>query len=287
MGKKFGDRRDGVRLKKLHSMHVIMPLIFPRRTDNEAFIAECIDLSGVNAYLEKKNADAPAYRYNLFQVIVTAVLKTLVLRPKMNRFITNNTMYQHNEVTASFTVKKEFTDEGGEALARLAVKGTETIDDIHNAIYRQVSFCRSDEVDASTDVMNTVQRLPGFVRKFVGWLVRFLDRHGWLPQSMIATDPYQCSVLLSNLGSIGLKAGYHHLANWGTTSVFCTIGKAQKAPFFREDGTVEMKESVEIGLTIDERIADGYYYSRTVQLLKKLLENPELLERPLNEEVEY
>ena len=60
MGKKFGDRRDGVRLKKLHSMHVIMPLIFPRRTDNEAFIAECIDLSGVNAYLEKKNADAPA-----------------------------------------------------------------------------------------------------------------------------------------------------------------------------------------------------------------------------------
>ena len=48
-----------------------------------------------------------------------------------------------------------------------------------------------------------------------------------------------------------------------------------------------MKPSVDIGLTIDERIADGYYYSRTVQLLKTLLENPELLDRPLNEEVEY
>ena len=48
-----------------------------------------------------------------------------------------------------------------------------------------------------------------------------------------------------------------------------------------------MKPSVDIGLTIDERIADGYYYSRTVQLLKTLLENPELLEKPLNEEVDY
>ena len=287
MGTKFGDRRDGVKLKKIHSMHVIMPLIFPNRTDNEAFIAERIDLSGINSYLEKKNADGPEYKYNLFQVIVTAALKAIVLRPKMNRFITNNTMYMHKEVSASFTVKKEFSDEGGEALARVSVTGTETIDDIHNSIYRQVSFCRSDKVDASTDAMNTIQRLPGFVLKFVGCLVRFLDRHGWLPKSMISTDPYQSSILLSNLGSIGLKAGYHHLANWGTTSVFCTIGKAQKAPFFREDGTVEMKDSVDIGLTIDERIADGYYYSRTVQLLKKLLENPELLERPLNEEVEF
>ena len=38
MGKKFGDRKDGVKLKKIHSMHVIMPLIFPNRCDNEAFI---------------------------------------------------------------------------------------------------------------------------------------------------------------------------------------------------------------------------------------------------------
>ena len=42
-----------------------------------------------------------------------------------------------------------------------------------------------------------------------------------------------------------------------------------------------------MGLTIDERLADGYYYSRTVALLKKLLENPELLEKPLQEEVDY
>ena len=287
MGKKLGDRKDGVKLRNIHAMHFVMPLMYPNRCDNEAFISERIDLSNINAYLEKKNEGNPEYKYNLFQVMVTAVLKTITLRPKMNRFIANKTMYLRNEVSAAFTVKKIFSDNGAEALAQVRTKGTETIDDIHNEIYQQLLLCRSDKVDSGTERLNAVARIPGFLVQLVGAGARFLDRHGWMPKSVIAGDPYYCSVVLTNLGSIKLRAGYHHLTNWGTTSVFCAIGEAKKRPFFDDDGTVHMKDSVDIGLTIDERIADGYYYSRTVQLLKKLLENPELLERPLNEEVDY
>ena len=280
-------RKDGTKLKKIHAMHFVMPLMYPNRCDNEAFISDLIDLTNINAYLEKKNADNPEYKYNLFQVMVTAVLKTMVLRPKMNRFIANKTMYMHNEISASFTVKKIFSDNGAEALAQVKVNGTETMDDIHNEIFRQVSFCRSDKLDSGTESLNAVASIPGFLAKMVGAGARFLDRHGWMPKSVSDGDPFYSSVYLSNLGSIKLGAGYHHLTNWGTCSVFCTIGQAKVRPFYDDDGTVHMKPSVDIGLTIDERIADGYYYSRTVQLLKKLLENPELLDRPLNEEVEY
>lgn len=287
MGKKFGDRKDGVRLKKISSMHAIMPLMYPNRCDNEAFISERIDLSNVNAYLKRKNSENPEYAYNLFQIMVTAVLKTITLRPKMNRFIANQTMYQRNEVTASFTVKKLFSDNGGEALAKIRTTGSETIDTIHDEIYRQVSFCRSDNKDPSTASMDLVQKLPVFLLKLVGAGARFLDRHGWMPSGVIATDPFYSSAVLANLGSIGLHAGYHHLTNWGTCSVFCVIGEIKKRPFYDEDGNVEMRESVDLGLTIDERIADGYYYSRTVKLLKTVLENPELLEKALSEEVDY
>lgn len=287
MGKKFGDRKDGKKLTNIHAMHFVMPLMYPNRCDNEAFISERIDLTNINAYLAKKNAENPPYAYNLFQVMITAMLKTITLRPKMNRFIANQTMYLRNEVSAAFTVKKEFSDDSGEALALIHSKGSDTIDTIHDSIYAQISLCRSDKVDAGTQSLNAVQKIPGFLVKLVGAAARFLDRHGWMPQSVIEGDPYYSSVVLTNLGSIKLHAGYHHLTNWGTTSVFCAIGQIKKRPFFDEDGTVHMKDSVDIGLTIDERIADGYYYSRTVQLLKKLLENPELLEKPLEEEVEY
>lgn len=287
MGRRMGDRRDGTLLRDIDSMHFIMPMIYPNRCDNEAFISECIDLTNINAYLAKKNADSPEYKYNLFQIMVTSMLKTITLRPKMNRFIANKNMYQRNEVSAAFTVKKIFNDNGGEALTFIHAKPEETLDTVHNEIYRQVSFCRSESKDDSTAAMDGFQRLPRWIVKAAIALMRFLDRRGKVPKSLIATDPYYSSVVLTNLGSIKLHAGYHHLTNWGTCSVFCAIGEIKKRPFYDDDGNVTMRESVDLGLTIDERIADGYYYSKTIRLLKKLLENPELLELPLSEKVDY
>ena len=285
MAKKWGDRKDGTLLRNIDSMHYFMPLMFPNRCDSEAFIHLRIDLSKTEEYLARKNADDPGYRYNLFQMIVTAMLKTIVLRPQLNWFIANKSLYQRNDITASFVVKKEFSDHGGEALARVYAKGSDNIDTIHNEIYRQVSFSRSEKKDASTSSMDFLQKIPG--KHLVGAIARFLDRHGWMPSSVVATDPYQCSVVLTNLGSLKMDAGYHHLANWGTNSLFCAIGLMKKRPFYDENGNVEMRMSVDLGLTADERIADGYYFAKSMRLLKKLLENPELLDKPLNEEVDY
>lgn len=287
MKKRFGDRKDGVLLRDIDSMHFIMPLIYPNRCDNEAFISEQIDLTNANAYLAKKNAADPAYRYNLFQLIVAAMLKTIALRPKMNRFIANKTMYQRNELSASFVIKKEFQDNGAEALAFLHVNGNDNIDTIHDEIYRQVSAGRSEKKDGSSESMDIFNKLPRFVSRTAVRFICFLDRHGWVPSSLIASDPYYSSVVLTNLGSIKLHSGYHHLTNWGTNSVFCAIGEKKLRPYYDEEGHVTMRDSVDLGLTIDERIADGYYYSKTVRLLRTLLENPELLEEPLDRKVEY
>ncbi len=287
MGKHIGDRKDGTLIRDLDSMPLIVPLLYPNRCDNEAFISETIDLTNLDAWLEKKNSDDPAYKYNLFQAIVTAMLKCLTLRPKMNRFIANKSMYQRNELSASFVVKKLFSDNGGEALAFVHAKDEDTIDTIHDEIYRQVSYCRSDKVDPSTESMDTFKKMPRFLMRFLVGIVCKLDKHGWVPSSLIASDPYYSSVVLTNLGSIKLHAGYHHLTNWGTNSVFVAVGDKKFRPFYNDDGSVTMRDSIDLGLTIDERLADGYYYSKTVRLLRKLLENPELLEKPLNEEVEY
>ena len=283
----MGKRKDGELIKRIDSMHVIMPLIFPNRCDNEAYIKEVIDITNINEFLAKKNADNPEYPYKLFQVMVTAMLKVLTLRPEMNRFITNNCIYQRNHVSAAFTVKKIFKDGGDEALARINATPDYNLDKVHDDIFRQVSYVRKgDNKDQSSESMDALQKLPGPILKLVGAGARFLDRHGWMPESVVATDPYQSSVVLSNIGSLHLHSGYHHLTNWGTTSVFVLVGEIMDRPFIQPDGTSVMKSSVELGLTIDERIADGYYYAKTIRLLKKILDNPELLERPLSEEVE-
>ena len=268
-------------------MHFIVPIIHPNRCDNEAFLSECIDLTNAKAYVESLNASDPAYKYNVFQLLVCAMLKTITLRPKMNRFIANRNVYERNEVSAAFVVKKIFSDKGEEALAFLHSKPEDTIFTVHDEIYKKVSECRSDKKDSSSETMDVFNKMPRFLSKA---LIRFfcvLERHGKIPRSFVETDPYYSSVLLSNIGSIRLHAGYHHLTNWGTTSVFCVMGEIKKRPFYDEEGNMTMRESVDLGLTIDERLADGYYYSKTIRLLRTLLENPKLLEKPLCEEVDY
>lgn len=282
-----GDRRDGYLIRDIDPMHFFLPYLYPDRTDNEAFISERIDLTNINAYLAKKNAAGPEEPYTMFQIILAAFIKTVVLRPKMNRFIQGRRIYQRNEITAAFVVKKKFEDEAREALAFLRFDENATIDSIHRQIVDEIRSCRSDKPDVSTGAMETVMKLPRFLVGFIVWAVRKLDFRGRAPMALIGSDPYYSTVLFSNVGSIGLKSGYHHLTNWGTNSVFCLIGEKKLSPFFDADGRVTMKETVELGLTIDERIADGYYYSGTVRLLKKLLQNPELLEMPARTPVEY
>lgn len=285
--KRIGDRKDGILLRDIDSMHFITPLLYPNRCDNEAFISERVDLTNAEEYLKNKNEENPEYKYNLFQLIVTALLKTITLRPKMNRFIANKNTYQRNEVSASFVVKKIFSDKGEEGLAFIHSKESDTLETVHDEIYRQIITCRSEKKDSSSESMDLFNKLPRCISKFIVSIICILDRHGKVPSSLIATDPYYSSVVITNLGSIKLHSGYHHLTNWGTNSVFCAIGEKKLRPFYDETGNVEMKMSVDIGLTIDERLADGYYYSKTVKLLKKLLENPILLEKALSEEVEY
>ena len=285
--KRRGDRRDGRLLRELDSLHFITGIIYPNRCDNEAYISVKVDLTAMNAYLARKNETETDFPYTMFHLVVAALLKTITLRPKLNRFIVNSNFSQRNEVSAAFVVKKQFSDKGAEALAFLHGKDEFTVEDVHEYIRSQVQECRSEKVDSSTENMDILNKLPRWLGKAAVKFIMWLDKHGWVPKDMVATDPYYSSVVISNLGSIKLKCGYHHLTNWGTCSLFCISGEKKKSPFFDESGQVSMRETLELGLTIDERIADGYYYSKSVRLLEYLLTHPEELERPISEEVRY
>ena len=282
----MGDRFDAKYLKDVDGMHFIMPYMLPNRCDNETFFSFKIDLTNLNKYIEKKNAADPDYRYNMFQCFIAAALKTITLRSKLNVFIHNYKMFKRYDVTTAFTVKQEFSDDGGEVLAFIRSKPEWTIDDVHEELKRQLLKLKDKEFkDDTSSIFDTVNAIPKFIShpimKFLAWL----EKHDMIPKALIESDPYQSSIYFANLGSIGLPKGFHHLTNWGSTSLFAVIGKAERMPFYENDEVV-FKDGVELGLTVDERIADGFYFAKSFKLLQYLLENPELLERPFNEKLD-
>ena len=286
--KKWGDRKDGVWLKDIPAMNRIMPGLMPNRADNEAHISVDIDLRPLNAYLEKVNEGRTTDKYTFFHLISAAIGKAFILRPKMNRFVVGTKMYQRNNVTVAFTVKKQFTDHATEALAFFEYEPEDTLATYHEKIMKVIHQTKSyEEKDTSTGAMDIITKLPQWLIDFIVKFVLWLDKHGWAPEFLIGSDPNHAAVFLSNLGSIGLPGGYHHLVNWGTNSCFVVIGKKYWKMEYDANGNGDLHEVVPLGITLDERIADGYYYSGTVALVKELLAHPELLELPAKEPVEY
>ena len=285
--RKWGDRWDAKWLRDLPAMNQIMPTLMPNRADNEAYISVDIDMAPLEAYLEKKNEGlSKTDRYTFFHLISAAIGKAFILRPKMNRFVCNHKSYQRHKVTVAFTVKKQFDDHAEEGLALFEYAPDDTIDTYHEKIMKAIHVARHEK-DASTGAMDLVTKLPHWLVVAVVKVVLWLDKYGKAPRDMIATDPNHAAVFLSNLGSIGLDCGYHHLVNWGTNSCFIVVGKKCFKKEYNANGEGQCREVVPLGITLDERIADGYYYSGTVALVKELLAHPELLELPANTPVEY
>ena len=285
--KNRGDRRDATLIKKTDGLHYVMPIIYPGRCANEAFISTRVDLTETARYLEEKNADNenPDFKYTLFHVIVTAAFKIFTLYPQLNYFIQNKNIYKRNHLSAGFVVRKKLEADSTEGGALLFADPDDTIVTIREKLYKVITQSRSDEGDASANAADMLQKLPRFVGKAVIEALVVMDRFGVAPKDMVASDPYQASIMLTNLGSVGMDAGYHHLTEWGTNSCFIIIGKREKHPFFDDEGNVTMKDSVNLGLTVDERIGDGYLFSQAVQTLNALIADPWQLDRPLSEKI--
>ena len=286
--RKWGDRKDGIWLKDIPAMNRIMPGLMPNRADNEAHISVDIDIRPLNAYLEKLNEGRTTDKYTFFHLISAAIGKAFILRPKMNRFVVGTRMYQRENVTIAFTVKKKFSDHATEALAFFEYEPQDTLETYHEKIMKVIHVTKSDtEKDTSTGAMDIVTKLPQWLIDLVVKFVLWLDKHGWAPEALIGSDPNHAAVFLSNLGSIGLPGGYHHLVNWGTNSCFVVVGKKYMKMEYDRDGNGDLHEVIPLGITLDERIADGYYYSGTVALVKELLEHPQLLELRADAPVEF
>lgn len=286
--KKWGDRPDAVWLKDLPPLNRMMPGVMPNRADNEAYISLDVDIRPLDAYLAKKNEGRTEDKYTFFHVLSAAIGKAFVLRPRMNRFICNGKVYQRDNTTLAFVVKKRFDDKSEEGLAYLTFDEKETMDSYHEKIMKTIHDTRRDDVlDTSSGAMEIIAKFPQWAINLVVKTVLWLDKRGRVPQFIVGSDPNHASIFLSNLGSIGLEGGYHHLVNWGTNSCFIVIGKKQWKMEYPGGGSGELHEVLPIGITLDERIADGYYYSGTVALVKELLAHPELLDLPADTPVEY
>ena len=262
------------RVKDLDAVHKIMPYLMANRCEAEVYYVEEIDVTNLLKYIEKINVGLEKHeRTTLFHAIITGVAKTIYNRPLLNRYISGKRFYDRKDISLSFVAKNKLEDHSEERLIILEAKNKMTLKDISQKILKVVSKTRQDNSNDMNDFLGIVTSAPRWLLSFIMWLFRKLDFYGLVPSFVSDGDPNYTTVLLSNLGSVKANCCYHHLNNYGTNSIVITVGVIHD-----KEVNGELRKYVNLGLTLDERIADGIYFAKSAKLLKHILENPELLE---------
>jgi hypothetical protein len=268
-------RPDGDPVRDLPTMRRLIPHLMPSRNGAVVFFEQHVDLTETLAYLARGPSEL-----NLFQVVLAGLARTLALRPQMHRFVVGRRIYQRRSIELSFAVKKELSDEGKLTVVKVAFDPDDTLDRAAERIRAVVRTGKGPETTASEREMSVVTRLPRFALRTVMGLQRTLDYFNLLPSAMITNDPMYASMFVANLGSIGLDAAFHHLYEYGTVPVFATVGRVRRAPVATDADEVAVRDVMTVRFSFDERIADGMYAARSLDLFRQFVENPSLLEQP-------
>ncbi len=290
-----GDKKDAYLVRDMDPLHSIMNYVLGSRTENEAVCKIEIEMTALEQYLSDKNKDCTdkRIRYTFFHAVLAAISRTTKERKVMNYFIRNGRFYERKEISFAYIAKKNKADGASESLIIQTYKKDSEVSPIqqmHDKTCKEVSELRnSTEGKSDSDKMiEKFLKMPSFILKIVFALIRRWDRKGNMPMFLQKIIPYYTTYFVSNLGSIGINADYHHITNFGTGSVFVIIGKKERKPVFYEDGkTWEMKDFLPISVTLDERLADGVYFANTLKMIKALLLKPELLDLPANAEIDF
>jgi hypothetical protein len=279
--KDFRDRWDRLFVKNQDSMHVLTPYLFPRRCDNEAVLNKVFDLTAVDEFLARKNAENPAFKYTIFHIVCAAVAKCIMLKPKMNYFYSGRRLFERRFIELAFVVKRKVNEESEESLATFRVdkEGGSLVEQVHSFVEDFVTKVRvkgqNEDISNKMDIMRL---MPRPIMKFLFFILRRLEYHGIYPKGLMKGDPCYSTVFITNLGSIKMNADYHHTYEWGTGSFFIVVNQRKMRPLFKDDGSYEMKDTLKMSFTIDERIADGFYFAKAIKLLDYLLQHPDLLD---------
>ena len=268
-------RKDGRKIKTIDPMYKLISHIMVERCDAMNMIELTVQQDPIRKYIRRKKDEG--YTFSHLAVVLAAYIRTIADYPFLNRFVVNKTLYARNEVAIGMVVLKPGETEG--TMNKMYFKPEMTIYEIQQVLDDYINTNRGAGKTNSTDkLMATLLSIPGLARVGVNF-IKWVDKHGWLPKSVIDASPFHCTMTITNLASIGTNYIFHHVYNFGTTSMVMAMGNTREDPVKRH-GEIVFDKVIPIGLVMDERIAEGVQFAMACRKLQSVLQDPSVLEQP-------
>ena len=187
-------------------------------------------------------------------------------------------MYVRNELAISFVVLREGPDgKTQENVVQCKFDPNDTVFDVAARTSQAILEGRRPEVDNATVKIAKILLNP-LLATTVAAVMRLMDRYGIMPRPILEASPFHTSMFFTNMMSIGMPAVNHHIYNFGTCSLFVSMGSVERSTVLNDKGEVQRKRYLPLGITADERVCAGHLYASMVALFNKYLNDPSILE---------
>ncbi len=275
----FGFRPEGRRFKHKDPIIQATPYFMPQRSDAQVFLQQELDYEILARYIADQSAKGK--KITFMQLIIAAYVRSISQYPEINRFIMNKQLYSRKELSVSFALLRDTKDDSiEETTIKLFFDPSDTIYDVAQRVNEAVAANRPmEESNAPMKFARFMLSMPILPNAVMG-LVKLLDRYGLLPKVLIDVSPFHAGLWITNMASIGLHSVYHHIYNFGNSSLFFSIGTVERKAGMAPDGKVVRKRVLPVGVTADERVCAGAMYARLFAAMLHLLNHPEELETP-------
>ncbi len=274
----FGKRSDGFLVKTIDPIIALTPYLMPMRCDAQVMLGYKADYEKLARYIVRKGAEG--YKFTFLDILIASYVRIVSQLPELNRFVANKRLYARNELTVSFVVLKNTRDGSvQENSIKCKFDPRDTLFDVAGRTSAAIPAARSEEADNSTMQVAKFLLNPILANTIAG-AARIMDRYGIMPRFLVDASPFHTGLFLTNMASIGMPAVNHHIYNFGTTSLFASIGAVERTVVINESGEPQRKRLLPFGITADERVCAGMVYAKMVAMLDQYMSNPELLETP-------
>ena len=281
--RRFGDRKDGRRVRGIHAMQYMIPFFMKERSDAQNHFQDEVDITNIERYIQEKRA-AGYTDMGFLHVFIAAYVRAISQRPAINRFLSGQWVYARPDVVAVMPVKKEMSIDSPDTEIKVHFDQRDTAVQVYEKFQAVYTDAISKE-NSFDKVAGFLTKIPRLLLRFCVSMLHFLDYFDLLPKALLEVSPFHGSVIITSMGSLGINAIYHHLYNFGNLPVFLSYGKKYTKTVI-EDGVAEKRHYVTFRAVVDERICDGYYYASGFKIMKRYLLHPELLDTEMTEYVE-
>lgn len=274
----WGDRSDGYKLRTINPMNKMMPYIMPQRCDACNYYTDSIDVSKVDKFCREK-AKEGRVNFGFLHILIASYLRAVAQRPGLNRFVSGQKIFSRKDIQVVMVVKKTLSLDSPDTIIKVRFEPDDTVEEVYDKFNAAVEKVReAPDQKNSFDKLNKILAfIPGLFCRWTIKTLNFLDYFGLLPRWLLWLSPFHGSMIVTSMGSLGIRPIYHHIYNFGNLSVFMAYGGRKTAVFRDSDGMIRVRKHIELKVVTDERICDGYYYASCFKIIKRHAENPELL----------